>query len=70
VIDTPWNPSLFFDHVADKLHQHIIDNKQKISLNTKSDYSYDIKVELVEQGIPKLSYFDPTDAHDKSDQVN
>jgi hypothetical protein len=33
-------------------------------LNTKSDYSSDIKVDLIEQGIPKLSYFDPSDAHD------
>jgi hypothetical protein len=33
-------------------------------LNTKSDNSSDIKVELVEQNIPKLSYFDPSDAHD------
>jgi hypothetical protein len=33
-------------------------------LYTKSDYSSDIKVELVEQGIPKLSFFDPYDAHD------
>jgi hypothetical protein len=34
------------------------------SLNNKSDHSSDIKVDLVEQGIPKLSYFDPSDAHD------
>jgi hypothetical protein len=33
-------------------------------LNTKSDYSSDIKVDLVEQEIPNLSYFDPSDAHD------
>jgi hypothetical protein len=33
-------------------------------LNTKSDDSSDIKVDLVEQDIPKLSYFDPSDAHD------
>jgi hypothetical protein len=33
-------------------------------LNTKSDYSSDIKVDLVEQGIPNLSYFYPSDAHD------
>jgi hypothetical protein len=33
-------------------------------LNTKSDPSSDIKVDLVEQGIPKLSYFDPSDAYD------
>jgi hypothetical protein len=30
----------------------------------KSDHSSDIKVDLVEQDIPKLSYFDPSDAHD------
>jgi hypothetical protein len=33
-------------------------------LNTKSDHSSDIKVDLAEQDIPKLSYFDPSDAHD------
>jgi hypothetical protein len=33
-------------------------------LNTESCYSYDIKVDLVEQDIPKLSYFDPSDAND------
>jgi hypothetical protein len=33
-------------------------------LNVKSDYSSDIKGELVEQDIPKLSYFDPSHAHD------
>jgi hypothetical protein len=33
-------------------------------LNTKSYYFSDVKVELVEQDIPKLSYFDPSDAHD------
>jgi hypothetical protein len=33
-------------------------------LNTKSDYSSDIKVDLVEQEIPKLLYFDPSDSHD------
>jgi hypothetical protein len=32
-------------------------------LNTKSDYYSDIKVDLVEQDIPKLSYFDPSDAY-------
>jgi hypothetical protein len=35
-------------------------------LNTKSDHSSDIKVDLVEQEIPKLSYFDQSDAHDKN----
>jgi hypothetical protein len=38
------------------------------SLNTKSDHSSDIKVDLVEQGIPKLSYFDSSDAHDTNDK--
>jgi hypothetical protein len=33
-------------------------------LNPKYDHSSDIKVDLVEQSIPKLSYFDPSDAHD------
>jgi hypothetical protein len=63
--DTPWNHSSFSDQVADKFYQQVIDNEQKNSLNTKSGHSSDIKVELVEQGIPKLSYFDPSDAHDK-----
>jgi hypothetical protein len=62
--DTPWNPSSFSDQVADKLYQQVIDNEQKNTLNTKSDYSSDIKNDLVEQDIPKLSYFDPSDAHD------
>jgi hypothetical protein len=30
-----------------------MDKEQKNILNTKSDYSSDIKVDLVEQGIPK-----------------
>jgi hypothetical protein len=33
-------------------------------LNTKSDHSSDIKVDLVEKGIPKLLHFDPSDSHD------
>jgi hypothetical protein len=33
-------------------------------LNTKSDHSSDIKVDFFEQDIPKLSYFDTSDAHD------
>jgi hypothetical protein len=64
VIDTPWNPSSFSDQVADKFYQQVIDKEQKNSLNTKSDNSSDIKVDLVEQDIPKLLYFDPSDAHD------
>jgi hypothetical protein len=62
--DTPCNPSSFSDHVADKFYQQVIDNEQKNSLNTKSDNSSDIKADLVAQDIPKLSYFDPSDAHD------
>jgi hypothetical protein len=62
--DTPWNPSSFSDQVADTFYQQVIDNQQKNSLNTKSDNSSDIKVDLVEQDIRKLSYFDPSDAHD------
>jgi hypothetical protein len=56
--DTPWNPSSFCDQVAEKLYQQVIDNEQKNSLNTKSDNYSDINVDLVEQDIPKLSYFD------------
>jgi hypothetical protein len=68
--DTPWNPSSLSDQVADKLYQQIIDNERKNSLNTKSDDSSDIKVDLVEQDIPKLSYFDPSDAHDTNFKGN
>jgi hypothetical protein len=62
--NTPWNPSSCFDQVADKFYQQVTDNEQKNSLNTKSDHSSDIKVDLVEQDIPLLSYFDPSDAQD------
>jgi hypothetical protein len=64
--DTSWNPSSFSDQFTDMFYQQVIDNEQKNknSLNTKADYSYDIKVEFIEQDIPKLSYFDPSDAHD------
>jgi hypothetical protein len=62
--DTPWKPSSFSDQVADIFYQQVIDNEQKNSLNTKSDNSSDIKIDLVEQEISKLSYFDPSDAHD------
>jgi hypothetical protein len=62
--DTPWNPSSFSDQAANSFYQQVIDNEQKNSLNTKSDHSSNIKVDLVEQVIPKLSYFDPSDAHD------
>jgi hypothetical protein len=48
----------------DKSYQQVIDNEQKNILNTKSDHSSDIKVDLVEQDIRKLSYFDPSDTHD------
>jgi hypothetical protein len=59
--DTPWNPSSISDQVADKFYQQVIDHERKNSLNTKAEYSSDIKVDLVEQDIPKLSYFDPSD---------
>jgi hypothetical protein len=62
--DTPWNLSSFSDQVTDKFYQHAIDNEQKNTLNTKSDHSSDDNFDLVEQDIPKLSYFDPSDAHD------
>jgi hypothetical protein len=68
--DTPWNLSSFSDQVADKFYQQVIDNEQKNSLNAKSDHSPDIKVDLVEQDIPKLSYFDPSDAHDTNVKAN
>jgi hypothetical protein len=61
---TPWNPSSFSDQVSDKFYQQVIDDEQKNSLNTKSDHSSNIKVDFVGQDIPKLSYFDPSDAHD------
>jgi hypothetical protein len=62
--DTPCNLSSFSDKVSDRFYQQVIDNEQKISLNTISDYSSDIKVDLLEQDIFKLSYFDPSDVHD------
>jgi hypothetical protein len=62
--DTPWNPSSFSDQVAEKFYQQVIDNEQKNSLNTKTDNSSDFKVDLMEQDIPKLSYFDPSDVQD------
>jgi hypothetical protein len=52
--DTPWNPSSFSDQVAEKVCQQVIDNEQKNSLIIKPDKSSDIKVDLVEQDIPKL----------------
>jgi hypothetical protein len=67
--DTTWNPSSFSDQVSDNFYQQVIDNEQKNSLNTKSDYSSDIEVDLVEQDIPKLSYFDPSDVHDTNVKV-
>jgi hypothetical protein len=39
-------------------------------LNTKSDHSSVFIFELVEQGIPKFSFFDPTDAHDTNVKGN
>jgi hypothetical protein len=68
--DTPWNPSSFSDQVADKFYQQVIDDEQKNSLNTQSDHSSDLKVDLVEQNIPKLSCFDPSDAHDTNFKRN
>jgi hypothetical protein len=58
--DTSWNLSSFTDQVVDKFNQQliVIDNEQKNSLNTKSDNSSDIEVDLAEQDIPKLLYFD------------
>jgi hypothetical protein len=64
--NNPWNPSSFSDQVAGNLYQQVIDNEQKNNLNTKSDHSSDIKVELVEQYIPTLLYFDPSDDHDRN----
>jgi hypothetical protein len=46
--NTPWNPSSFSDQVADKSYQQVIDNEQKKTLNTKSDHSSAVKVDLVE----------------------
>jgi hypothetical protein len=54
--DTSWNPSSFSDQVADKFYLHVIDNEHKNSLNTISDYSSDIKVDLVEQDIPNTCH--------------
>jgi hypothetical protein len=68
--DIPWNPSSFSDQGTDKLYQQVIDNEQKNSLKNKYDYSSDIKVELVEHDIPKLLYFDPSDAHDTNVKGN
>jgi hypothetical protein len=63
--DTPCNPSSFSDHIAEKFYQKVIDNEQKNFVNTKSEYSSDIKVQSIEQVIPKLSYFNPFDARGK-----
>jgi hypothetical protein len=35
-------------------------------LNTKPDYSSDIKFDFVKKGIPELSYVDPSNAHNKN----
>jgi hypothetical protein len=61
--DTPWTLSSFSDQDVDKFHQHIIDNEQSNNLNTKSDYSSGIEVELVERIDHKFSYFDTSNAH-------
>jgi hypothetical protein len=42
--DSPWNLSSFSNQVANKIYQQVIDNEQNNSLNTKSDYSSDIKL--------------------------
>jgi hypothetical protein len=52
--DTPWNPSSFSNQVADKLIQQVIDNEQNRNFNTKSEYFFEIDVDLVEQDIPKF----------------
>jgi hypothetical protein len=44
--DTPWNLLSFSYQVADKFYQQVIDNEQNNSLNTKSDHSSDIKVDI------------------------
>jgi hypothetical protein len=68
--DSPWNPSSFSDQVADKFYQHVINNEQNNSLHTKSDSSSDNNIDLFEQDIPKLSYFDPSDAHEQTSKGN
>jgi hypothetical protein len=57
--DTPWNPSSFSGQVADNFYQQviIIDNEQKNSLNTKSDNSSNIEVNIVEQDYSSLKVF-------------
>jgi hypothetical protein len=65
--DSPWNPSSFSDQVADTFYQQVIDNEQKSTLNTKSYHSSNINIDLAEQDIPKLSYFDPFDPYDAHD---
>jgi hypothetical protein len=61
--NTPWNPSSYSDQAVDKFYQQVVNNEQKNSLNTKSDLFPDIRIESITQGIPKLTYFDPSDAH-------
>jgi hypothetical protein len=46
---------------VEKFYHQIIDNEKKNNLNTKLNYSSDLKVEMAEKGIPKLSYLDPSD---------
>jgi hypothetical protein len=62
--DTPWNQSSFSDQVAGTFYQQVIDNERKNILNTKSEYSSENDDDLIEQGTSKLSYFDPSDAHE------
>jgi hypothetical protein len=59
-----WNTSSFSDQFPEKFCQHVIDKEKNACLNKKLDSSSDIKVDLVEQGIPKFSYFNPCDIHD------
>jgi hypothetical protein len=56
--------AIIFWSIFWQLYQQVIDNEQKNSLNIKSDYSCHIEFDLVEQEITKLSFFDPSDAHD------
>jgi hypothetical protein len=68
--DTQWNLLSLNNQVSDEFYHQVIDNEQKNSLNTKSDYSSDIKFGSAEQSIPKLSYFYPSDAHSQMSKMN
>jgi hypothetical protein len=61
--DTPLNPSSFSDQVADKFHQQLIDNEKKNkNILIPNVIILLILKDLVEQDIPKLSYFDVSDS--------